>query len=74
MSSLTIDGVEATEENVEDGSYPISRDLYFFTNGDPQGAAYDYISYVLSDAMNDTIRDAGYIPAHQMQGEGSEGK
>lgn len=74
VRSLTIDGVEATEENVEDGSYPISRDLYFFTNGDPQGAAYDYISYVLSDAMNDTIRDAGYIPAHQTQGEGSEGK
>ncbi len=74
VRSLTIDDVEATEENVEDGSYPISRDLYFFTNGDPQGAAYDYISYVLSDAMNDTIRDAGYIPAHQTQGEGSEGK
>lgn len=58
VRSLPIDGVEATEENVESGAYPISRDLYFFTNGDPQGEAYGYISYVLSDAMDQTIRDA----------------
>lgn len=74
VKSLDIDGVEATEDNVESGAYPISRDLYFFTNGDPQGTAYDYISYVLSDAMDQTIRDAGYIPAHKSAAteEGSE--
>lgn len=74
VKSLDIDGVEATEDNVESGVYPISRDLYFFTNGDPQGTAYDYISYVLSDAMDQTIRDAGYIPAHKSAAteEGSE--
>ena len=74
VKSLDIDGVEATEGNVESGAYPISRDLYFFTNGDPQGTAYDYISYVLSDAMDQTIRDAGYIPAHKSAAteEGSE--
>lgn len=74
VRSLAIDGVEATEDNVETGIYPISRDLYFFTNGDPQGVAYDYISYVLSDEMDQTIRDAGYIPAHKSASskEGSE--
>lgn len=65
VKSLTIDGVEANEDNVESGAYPISRDLYFFTNGDPQGEAYGYISYVLSDDMDQVIRDAGYIPAHK---------
>ena len=55
VRSLPIDGVEATEENVESGAYPISRDLYFFTNGDPQGEDYGYISYVLSDAMEHRI-------------------
>ena len=39
---------------------PISRDLYFFTNGDPQGEAYGYISYVLSDAMD---QDRSETPA-----------
>ena len=72
VKALSIDGVEATEDNVESGEYPISRDLYFFTNGDPQGAAYDYISYVLSDEMSQTIRDAGYIPAHKSTTEGGD--
>ena len=65
VKSVAIDGVDATEDNVESGAYPISRDLYFFTNGDPQGEAYGYISYVLSDDMDQVIRDAGYIPAHK---------
>lgn len=64
VRSVPIDGVDATEANVESGAYPISRELYFFTNGDPTGEAYDYIQYVLSDDMAQTIRDAGYIPAY----------
>lgn len=73
VRALPIDGVEPSEQSVEDGSYPISRDLYFFTNGDPQGEAYGYISYVLSDAMDQTIRDAGYIPAHKSSSDSAEG-
>ena len=75
VRALAIDGVQATEDNVETGAYPISRDLYFFTNGDPQGQAYGYISYVLSDEMDQTIRDAGYIPAHKSSvAEGSDAR
>ncbi len=75
VRALAIDGVQATEDNVETGAYPISRDLYFFTNGDPQGEAYGYISYVLSDEMDQTIRDAGYIPAHKSSNaEGSDAR
>ena len=73
VRSLPIDGVEATEENVESGAYPISRDLYFFTNGDPQGEAYGYIPDVLSAAMDQTIRDPGYIPAHKPASDDAEG-
>lgn len=63
VKSLSIDGVAATEANVENGTYPISRELYFFTKGEATGAAKDYIDYVLSDNMAQVIRDAGYIPA-----------
>lgn len=77
VKTLTVDGVEATKDNVSSGAYPISRDLYFFTNGDPQGVAYDYIMYVLSDDMTQTIEDAGYIPINFDQtassGEATQG-
>ena len=72
MRALPVDGVDATEGNVEDGSYPISRELYVFTNGDPRGDAYDYISYLLSDGMEQVIRDAGYIPAYDSIPGGKE--
>lgn len=62
VSCLSIDGVEPTEDNVENGMYPLSRDLYFFTNGEPTDVARDYISYVTSEEMAQTITDAGYIP------------
>ena len=64
VRTLAVDGVEATVANVEDGTYPISRDPYFFTNGDPKSAAYDYIMYVLSPDMAQPIEDAGYIPVN----------
>lgn len=62
VKSLALDGVAATEDAVESGRYPISRDLYFFTMGQPTGSAAAYIDYVLSDDMAETIREAGYIP------------
>jgi phosphate transport system substrate-binding protein len=71
VKSLSVGGVEATEANVENGTYPISRELYFFTNGEPTGAAYDYIQFVLSDEMAQTIRDAGYIPVSASAGDAS---
>lgn len=62
VKSLSVDGIDANEATVEAGTYPISRDLYFFTLGEPTGVAADFIDYVVSDEMSQTIRDAGYIP------------
>ena len=62
VRALSVDGVEASEETVESGAYPISRDLYFFTKGQPTGVAASFIAFVTSPDMAQTIRDAGYIP------------
>lgn len=72
VKTLTVNGVEATEDNVSNGKYPISRDLYFFTNGDPQGVSFQYIKFVLSDEMTKTIEEAGYIPVNWDQSAKSD--
>ena len=60
---MTIDGVKANEAAVADGTYPLRRTLHFFTKGEPQGLARDYIDYVLSDAVQEgVVRDAGFLP------------
>src|SRR5262249_11722814 len=40
--------VEPSLENVQGGSYPISRELYFYTVGEPTGNVKAFIDWVLS--------------------------
>jgi len=54
--------VEPTLENVVNGSYPISRYLYFYTAGEPGGALRDYIAWVLGDEGQQICEKVGYYP------------
>ncbi|MDY2777200.1 MAG: phosphate ABC transporter substrate-binding protein [Collinsella sp.] len=62
VRALSVDDIEPSEHTIASGEYPISRDLFFFIKGEPSEDARDYIEYVLSDAMDSQIRDAGFIP------------
>lgn len=46
--ALDINGVQANEDNVLNGSYPIQRELILCTKGVPAGNAAAFISWVLS--------------------------
>lgn len=69
VRALSINHVEPSEKTISSGGYPISRDLYFFTKGEPTGPAKDYIDFVLSQNMDKQIREAGFIPAGNAGGE-----
>jgi len=53
--------VSATVDNVKTRTYPISRDLYLITNGQPTGLAGDFITYILSPAGQKIVADQGYV-------------
>jgi len=59
---LTVGGVEATSENVLNGSYPIQRPLNMITNGEPTPLVRAWLDYILSDAGQMIVEDEGYIP------------
>lgn len=65
VRSLSIDNIAATEDSVATGEYPISRDLYFFVNDNLSDDAQKYIDFVLSDEMDDVIREAGFLPVKE---------
>ncbi|WP_370551421.1 phosphate ABC transporter substrate-binding protein [Collinsella sp. D33t1_170424_A12] len=69
VRAISVNHVEPSEKTVASGGYPISRDLYFFTKGEPSDEAQGYIEYVLSDEMDDQIREAGFIPVSNDAGE-----
>ena len=65
LKILTIDGVEPTEVTAEDGSYPLARPLFIYSDAKimaekPQVASF--INYYLT-YVNDEITEVGYFPA-----------
>jgi phosphate transport system substrate-binding protein len=55
-------GVLPTAATIRDGSYPISRALYFYLRGEPQGAGKRFIDYVLSAEGQKVVTEVGYFP------------
>jgi len=49
---------------VQDASYGIARALHFYTNGTPTGVTKEFIDFVLSDAGQEIVLEAGYVPVN----------
>ncbi len=60
--------VSPSIDNVVAGQYPISRPLFMITNGFPTGAVLDYINFVLSDAGQRLVLEAGYVSVRAIDG------
>lgn len=57
----SVNGIKPTEENVRNGSYPVSRYLFFVTRNNPQDLTKTFIDWVISSEGQNTIKQAGYI-------------
>ncbi len=63
VKALSIDGIAPNEANIASKRYPISRLLHFLTKGSPKGLAAEFLAFVLSPAVQDSVvRDAGFLP------------
>lgn len=51
-------------DTVDNGMYPIARDLYFYTRGEPQGELADFVSWVLDGEAQRIVRDLGFVPVN----------
>lgn len=49
-------------QSVNEGTYPISRDLYMYSNGAPQGLLKTYVDWILSPTAQDIVLDLGFVP------------
>jgi phosphate transport system substrate-binding protein len=53
--------VPASLDNVKTKTYPVSRDLYVITNGQPTGLTGDFIRYILGPEGQKIVADEGYV-------------
>ncbi len=51
IKGLKVNGIEATEKNVKDGTYPIARTLQIYTNGEPKGDVKKFIDWLMSEGQ-----------------------
>ena len=59
---LSVNGVEPSIENIQNGSYPFTADFYAVTNDEPQGNSKLLIDWILSRQGQEIIEKTGYIP------------
>ena len=55
-------GIVPSIATVHDKSYPISRPLYMYTNGEPSPATGKYLAWIISNDGQDILQKTGYIP------------
>jgi len=56
--------VSPSAATVKDGSYPISRDLYFYTRTRPAGDVKKFVDWILSPDGQAIVTKVGYFPVH----------
>ena len=51
-----------TAESVNDDAYPIARDLYMYTAGEPAGGIAAYLDWIMGDEAQTIVRTLGFVP------------
>jgi phosphate transport system substrate-binding protein len=62
VQGVALNGAAPTQQNAKDKKYPVVRQLYMNTKGDPSGLAKVFIEYILSPEGAKIIASKGYIP------------
>ena len=58
--------VNPSVDSAIDGSYPIARPLFMYTNGEPTGFVGDYLNWIKSNEGQCIILEKGYAPATEV--------
>ncbi len=67
VKAIKVNGVIATKDTVRIGRFPISRPLFMFTNGWPEGVINSFINFVLSSAGQRVVEKIGYVGIYPVQ-------
>lgn len=61
VKALTVNGKSASANTVRDGSWPISRPLFMYTNGKPAGVIAKFIDFMLSKDGQKIVNEIKYV-------------
>ncbi|MBN1552333.1 phosphate ABC transporter substrate-binding protein [bacterium] len=64
LKALTVNGIEATIASAISGVFPVSRPLFMFTSGWPEGETAAFLTYVVSPEGQKVVQAEGYVPLY----------
>jgi phosphate transport system substrate-binding protein len=62
LGVIALDGVIPTDETVRDGSYPLARELFMVTYGEPSEEASAFLEFVTSDEGQALAHELAFVP------------
>lgn len=62
IKPLAIDGVQASSQTAADKQWPLSRELYLYTDGVPANAVKKVSDFCLSEEGQQLAKEAGFVP------------
>lgn len=78
VKAVKIDGVDASVENIKNGTYTVNRPFNLAVQGELSEAAQDFLNYIMSAEGQAVIEEDGYIKideaAVSFESNGAEGK
>lgn len=54
--------IQPAVRTVNSGEYPIARDLYMYTNGEPEGQVKTYMEWIIGPEAQQIVLDLGFVP------------
>jgi len=70
VKPLQVNGITASLQTAMSKEYPFSRELYMYTNGEPQGAVAGYIAFVKSAQGQKIVAREGFVPLSDVKKTG----
>ncbi len=61
VNVVMVNNVMPSETTTKDGSYPLARKLYMYTNGKAKGDVARFISFIQSVEGQTLVKDQGFI-------------
>lgn len=52
-------------QTVNDKTYPIARDLYMYTAGQPSGVEKEYLDWIFSAQAQEIVEELGFVPVEE---------
>jgi phosphate transport system substrate-binding protein len=59
---MAIDGVSPSVQTVQGKTYPYARPTFYYTNGEPNGLAKEFLDFTIGPAGQKIVSQVGFVP------------